>query len=712
MDVSAALGAHTERVELDGPKVYHIPQWEEFGDPKRMDIITNIAKMRGRDPRIATLAVDILKKAGVQPRDYMGQSKALLNYVQNELYYVNEPGERLSDPLRTLKVGYGDCDDLVITLGALLESIRLPWRVVISGNKGNKKVRYHHGDKFPGGEKKGYIWSHIYMMIGDRPFTPQRWYYAETTVRGAPLGWDVVDGDASIFPELTSNYGGTMYGASMQLSSAQGQRGLPFDVLGTHSPQDVYQQDLVALKQAPDQAAVITKGVDVGGQRRAINSMPARTGPQEADMVAIVVMSPSGQVLALQRGAGVSWMAGRWDLPGGPTGGKFAREAAVEALARETGLIVRPEYLRKCSLAYHPSAGTSAFYVYQMPKKQEIIFRKLEHQGYQFVSRGEILSSFRTAPYVEIALRACFKPSSLETSPELKGKSAAELSRIAAKKRKEQEKADAKADDAISKAEFEKAQKEKEKAEKAEYEKEQAEAAIAKKFGAMKERFEQAKANIQKMFEARKAAIQAEFEKRGAGVDAMKMDLAAKKGEQEKAAHARTVKFDADRASAEAHFRAEIENLTAAVEDAKRHFAPDRVPESKMREFQAAKDRLEGQMRDAARMLDEEFRRDIDAMQQGFEREIREGANKIAAIGQQIRKDYDAAMEAAGREYDEAMQDLTRSMEALAKKIQANYGGFEMDDMKLTLTKKYAGIPLWMLLAGAGGAYYYYNHMR
>ncbi|MCK5650293.1 MAG: hypothetical protein KAJ42_02905, partial [Gemmatimonadetes bacterium] len=239
-----------------------------------MDIITRIAQMRGRDPRIATLAVDIFKKAGVQPRDYVGQAKAILDFVQNQLYYVNEPGERLSDPLRTLKVGYGDCDDLVIVLGAILESVRIPWRVVISGtDKQGRKVRYHHGDKFPGGEKKGYIWSHIYMTIGDRPFSPQKWHYAETTVRGVPLGWDVVDGDASIFPELKSNYGATMYGQPMQLipthSSPTASR-MTHDILGGNVPTTL-----------DPNTNVVTKGIDVGGQRRRRKAIAA--GPQQAD---------------------------------------------------------------------------------------------------------------------------------------------------------------------------------------------------------------------------------------------------------------------------------------------------------------------------------------------------------------------------------------------------------------------------------------------
>lgn len=76
-----------------------------------MEIIKKIAKMRGRDPRIANLAVTIIKKAKVQPRDYKGQASALLKWVQDpkNVYYVNEPGERLQDPIFTIKQGWGDC---------------------------------------------------------------------------------------------------------------------------------------------------------------------------------------------------------------------------------------------------------------------------------------------------------------------------------------------------------------------------------------------------------------------------------------------------------------------------------------------------------------------------------------------------------------------------------------------------------------------------
>jgi hypothetical protein len=104
------------------------------------------------------------------------------------LYYVNEPGERLQDPLYTVQVGYGDCDDLAMLLAALCESLRIPWRFVLSGkNSRGKVIRWMEGTRIPRAQ-----WSHIYVAIGDQPFAPKRWRFAEPTIRGVPLGWDVV----------------------------------------------------------------------------------------------------------------------------------------------------------------------------------------------------------------------------------------------------------------------------------------------------------------------------------------------------------------------------------------------------------------------------------------------------------------------------------------------------------------------------------------
>jgi hypothetical protein len=178
-------------VALDTPKVHHVPAWAGFSDPQRLSFLRKIVDHAGRDPRIATLTVKILREASVEPRQYKSQAAAILKWVQNNIYYVNEPGERLQDPLYTLRVGYGDCDDLAILLASMFESVRMSWKFVLSGvdKRTGEKVRYIEGNGAPSPTAQ---WSHIYVMVGWPPFRPTKWEYAEPTLKRAPLGWDVV----------------------------------------------------------------------------------------------------------------------------------------------------------------------------------------------------------------------------------------------------------------------------------------------------------------------------------------------------------------------------------------------------------------------------------------------------------------------------------------------------------------------------------------
>jgi hypothetical protein len=196
------LPVKTNRVPLDNPKVHHIPSWGALGDGQRLKVIRHIAMQRGRDPRITTLAINIIRDSGVQPRDYHGQAAALLKWVQNpkNCYYINEPGERLQDPLYTIKVKYGDCDDMALLLCSFFEAVKLEWKLVLSGRQRgtNAKKRYVEGGIMP----PGVNWSHIYCCVGTPPFRPTKWYFCEPTVQGVPLGWDVIDGDHSMLPEM------------------------------------------------------------------------------------------------------------------------------------------------------------------------------------------------------------------------------------------------------------------------------------------------------------------------------------------------------------------------------------------------------------------------------------------------------------------------------------------------------------------------------
>jgi hypothetical protein len=194
------LKTTAQAMDLGAAKVYHLPDWYKLSHPERLGVIRQIAMSRGRDARIAQLSTQIVRKSGAKPREYVKQANALLKWVQNpsNIYYVNEPGERLQDPIYTIKHRYGDCDDTVLVLAALFESIGLPWKLVLSGIGPSGKTRYIEGQQVPSGVR----WTHIYCMVGDQPFQPGRWFFAEPTVQGVPLGWDVINGDHKYLPEM------------------------------------------------------------------------------------------------------------------------------------------------------------------------------------------------------------------------------------------------------------------------------------------------------------------------------------------------------------------------------------------------------------------------------------------------------------------------------------------------------------------------------
>jgi transglutaminase-like putative cysteine protease len=211
MSWSDVLNTPAQPIPLDAPKVFNLPRFDGYQDPKKLDVLTRLSESYGRDPRLATLAVSIFRDAGVEPRDYKGQAAALLRWVQTNIYYVNEPDERLQTPDYTLRVRYGDCDDMAILLYSLARSVRLPAKFVISGvtQKNGKKARYHYGDaSFP----RGVSWSHIYLALGDKPYGEPTWWYAEPTLK-VPLGWDVVGANSSALVEM-NQYAGSATGAA------------------------------------------------------------------------------------------------------------------------------------------------------------------------------------------------------------------------------------------------------------------------------------------------------------------------------------------------------------------------------------------------------------------------------------------------------------------------------------------------------------------
>lgn len=173
----------------DTGKIYHVGRWFKAHDARKVKWLRQLAQDYGADPQMRWFTAKIVENAGAQPRDYQAQAAAILAFVQNHVYYTNEPGEQIQSPWRTLSVKNGDCDDCATLMASMAESIALPWRFALGGKmRDGRPVRWIEGQPWPAGAQMG----HIYVFLGWPPFAPSAWAAAEPTVRGLPLGHDVV----------------------------------------------------------------------------------------------------------------------------------------------------------------------------------------------------------------------------------------------------------------------------------------------------------------------------------------------------------------------------------------------------------------------------------------------------------------------------------------------------------------------------------------
>ena len=203
------IPAHPLRLE-EGPiveqKVYQHRGWAAWGDASKMRALREMAVQYGRDPRMRWFTVNtVLRPAGVDFRDYERTAATMLAWVQREIYYTNEPGEQIQAPWWTIKYKTGDCDDMALLLAAMAESCRIPWKFSLGGrDRKGRPVRYIEGER----PRYDVTYSHIYLYLGWPPFRPTKWAAAEPTLKGAPLGYDVVlqgtsgQGVGSKLPEL------------------------------------------------------------------------------------------------------------------------------------------------------------------------------------------------------------------------------------------------------------------------------------------------------------------------------------------------------------------------------------------------------------------------------------------------------------------------------------------------------------------------------
>jgi hypothetical protein len=140
------------------------------GTLRTVEHISALIKQGAKDFHVRQTAIDILLRRGVRPKDYLGEIKALFEWVQQNVRYTKDTFrvEVLHSARRMLELRAGDCDDMAILLGAMLESVGHPVRLVLSGPDPLKQD----------------LFTHVYVEV----FHKGRWISLDATMPH-PMGW-------------------------------------------------------------------------------------------------------------------------------------------------------------------------------------------------------------------------------------------------------------------------------------------------------------------------------------------------------------------------------------------------------------------------------------------------------------------------------------------------------------------------------------------
>ena len=132
---------------VTGPEIYlgYIPKGY-LGTKRTVSYIKGLIRSGAKDFYVRQKAIDILMAQGVEPKDYWGEIKVLFTWVQENIRYTKDPFrvEVLHSARRLLELRAGDCDDMAILLGAMLESIGHPVRLVLTGPDSRRPRLFSH----------------------------------------------------------------------------------------------------------------------------------------------------------------------------------------------------------------------------------------------------------------------------------------------------------------------------------------------------------------------------------------------------------------------------------------------------------------------------------------------------------------------------------------------------------------------------------------
>jgi hypothetical protein len=142
-----------------------------LGTQTTLNHIQNLIRAGAKDFYVRQKAIDILLEKAIKPKNYLGEIKVLFEWMQQNVRYTKDPFrvELLHSARRLLELRAGDCDDMTILLGSMLESIGHPVRLVVTGPNPLRPK----------------LFSHIYLEA----FHQGQWIPLDATMPYA-MGWE------------------------------------------------------------------------------------------------------------------------------------------------------------------------------------------------------------------------------------------------------------------------------------------------------------------------------------------------------------------------------------------------------------------------------------------------------------------------------------------------------------------------------------------
>lgn len=163
----------------DGMHLSKIVEKEVHSIDERVELIRKLIRAGGKDPEVKVQAFKATNRKNndgsweIAEKDQKGEVLALFKYVRAKVRYTNDAlrADQFVTAKKTLRLGAGDCDDMCVTLGSLLEAIGFPVKIRVVQTTGSA------------------TWNHVYLLVGLPKAAPTRWIPLDASM-AKPAGWE------------------------------------------------------------------------------------------------------------------------------------------------------------------------------------------------------------------------------------------------------------------------------------------------------------------------------------------------------------------------------------------------------------------------------------------------------------------------------------------------------------------------------------------